>query len=75
MRDCLEIGNYCNDDNNYDNSFWMSMIIIMIIFWVRIIIVTMTYGNADDDQGYSHRKDWVWIIYDEIGYVSLGILK
>ena len=50
-------------DNNYD------------YFWVIVIIVSMTYGNADDDQGYSHRKDWVWIIYDEIVYVTLGLLK
>ena len=57
------------------------MIIVMIIpfakhdndydyFWIKIIIVTMIYGNADDDQGCSHGNDWVWIIYDKSEDVS-----
>ena len=46
MRNCLEIGDQGNDDNRYDDYHQM-----------RIIIVTMIYGNADDDQGCSHGND------------------
>ena len=36
-----------HDDNDYDN----------ILFELGFIIVWMTYGNADNDQGYGHPKD------------------
>ena len=45
MRVCLEI----------DGRFMMTM--IMMIFELGFIIVRMTYGNADNDQGYGHPKD------------------
>ena len=42
---------------------------------MRIIIVTMIYGNADNDQGHGHGDDWAWIIYDKIEEVFIGFLK
>ena len=42
---------------------------------MRIIIVTMIYGNADNDQGRGHGDDWAWIIYDKIEEVFVGFLK
>ena len=64
MRNCLEIGDQGNNDDRYDD-----------YFRIRIIIVTMTYGDAGNDQGHSHDDDWLWIIYDEIEDVSLGFVK
>ena len=46
MRNCLEIGDQGNNENRYDD-----------YFWIRIIMVTMTYGDAGDDQGHSHGDD------------------
>ena len=42
---------------------------------MRIIIVTMIYGNADNDHGLGHGDDWAWIIYDKIEEVFVGFLK
>ena len=46
MRYCLEIGDQGNNDDRYDD-----------YFEIRMIIVTMTYDDAGDDQGHSHDND------------------
>ena len=46
MRNCLEIGDQGNNDDRYDD-----------YFEIRMIIVTMTYDDAGDDQGHSHDND------------------
>ena len=57
MRNCLAIDDPGNDDNNYNNFYLGKHDNNYDYSWIRITIVTMTYGNADDDQGYSHGND------------------